>query len=216
MCVVFAGGQLSRRLRWCILTLRSFLSTAVCWCKATMAHRRNRMFVRPCTEGLWLENTTVFLEKGCLMLQAWPLWWAEVGAAHTGGGSSLCLGGHCHSWKCPSPRHSTKQSQGQSWATAQVPPSFSCRHLWCCGVCSIPRILFKITSLLSQWEALECMIQNCGRPVPSTCLWSWGGYMHSTTEICQPESLNYSGVSYPGKSLHSFYGKLIKIHISQI
>lgn len=161
-----------------------------------------------------LENTTVCLEKGCLTVQARPLCWAEVGAAcHRRW--LICLWGHSHACSATAGIAPIPDSAMQSQGTAQVQPSFCCRHPCCCGVYSIPRILFKIISLLSQWEALECMIQSfdflfCGRPMPSTCLWSQGGYMHSTTEIRQPESLNYSGVSYPGKSLHSFWGQADK------
>lgn len=136
----------------------------------------------------------------------------------TGGGSSAC--GDTPMSALPQQELPWSQTQhcakpGPELGNSPGAPSFCFHHPCCCGVYSIPRILFKIISLPTQWEALECMIQNfdfvfCGRPVPSTCLWSWGGYMHSTTEIRQPGSLNFSGVSYLGKSLHSFWGQAHK------
>lgn len=51
MCAAFGGlcptGELSRRLRQCILTLRRcFLSGSACQRMATVAHKKNRVFVR--------------------------------------------------------------------------------------------------------------------------------------------------------------------------
>lgn len=122
MCVVFAGGQLSRRLRWCVLTLRRcFLSTAACWCKATVAHRRNRIF--PIHRGVATrkhhsvpgERMLDSAGKASLLGRGWCCLPQEV--AHLLVGTFPCL--LCHSRNCPDPRQCYAKP-GNSPGTAQL------------------------------------------------------------------------------------------------
>lgn len=125
----------------------------------------------------------------------------------------------CHSWNCSATAgisHSCYTEPGPElgWQPECLPASAAGIHAAVVFVQYLG-ILFKIISVLSQWEALEYMIQSfdflfCGRPVPSTSLWSRGGYTHSTTEMCWQESLNYPCDSYPGKSLHCLCGQADK------
>lgn len=141
-------GELSRRLRQCILTLRRcFLSDSACQCTAAVAHKKNRVFVRITAIRRGVVISKHHSAPGERMLEACRhgLSSGQRSVLPAAGGSSAVCWRGC-SCTCstaagitPVTDTALRGSGAGAGAAARVPASFCCQHPRCSGVYSVPR-----------------------------------------------------------------------------